>query len=267
MMTDLSIAFSPCPNDTFVFHAMLYHGIDTGNYTFSPHIDDIEALNNAAFKKTYQITKLSFFAYLLLKKNYELLDSGSALGFGCGPLLVMRKESEFSANSRIAIPGNYTTAFLLLKLWNPEVRNIAVTRFDRILPGVQAGEYDAGLIIHEGRFIYPDYGCVKVIDLGEWWEKETNLPIPLGCIAIRKDPETIIHKKQVELLIKNSVIYAKMNRDASRSFVLQHAQELNDKVIGGHIDLYVNDFTVSLGITGQKAIQTLEEMARWKKII
>lgn len=266
-MTELSIAFSPCPNDTFIFHAVLNRGIDTGSYTFSPHIDDVEALNLAAFKKRFQITKLSFYAYLLLKENYEILDSGSALGFGCGPLLVMQKGKRFSADSRIAVPGNYTTAFLLLKLWNPEIKNIVVTRFDRILPGVQSGEYDAGLIIHEGRFIYPEYGCVKVIDLGEWWEKETNLPIPLGCIAIRKDPETIAHKEQVELLIKNSALYAKKNRNASRTFVKQHAQELDDKVIDGHIDLYVNDFSVSLGTTGRKAVETLEEMARWKKII
>lgn len=266
-MTDLSIAFSPCPNDTFIFHAMLHNCTDTGDYAFSPHIDDVEALNNAAFKKTYQITKLSFYAYLLLKEEYELLDSGSALGFGCGPLLVTSKHRNFSSDSRIAIPGNYTTAFLLLKLWHPEIRNIVVTRFDRILPGVQSGEFEAGLIIHEGRFIYSDYGCEKVIDLGEWWEKETNLPIPLGCIAIRKDPGKICHKKQVETLIRNSVLYAKKDRAASRPFVKKHAQELDDKVIDGHIDLYVNDFTVSLGITGEKAVQKLEEMARWKKIL
>lgn len=266
-MTELSIAFSPCPNDTFIFHAMLHNCIDTGDYTFSPHIDDVEALNNAAFKKTFQITKLSFYAYLLLKNDYELLDSGSALGFGCGPLLVIQKAGRFSPDSKIAIPGDYTTAHLLLKLWNPEIKNIVVTRFDRILPGVQNGEYDAGLIIHEGRFIYPDYGCVKVIDLGEWWEKETGLPIPLGCLAIRKDQKTIIHKEQVELLIKNSVIYAKKNRDASRPFIKKYAQEMDDKVIDGHIDLYVNDFTVSLGMTGKKAVQKLEETARWEKII
>ena len=266
-MTEISIAFSPCPNDTFIFHAMLHNCIDTGDYTFSPHIDDVEALNIAAFEKTFQITKLSFYAYLLLKDDYELLDSGSALGFGCGPLLVMQKGKRFSVDSRIAVPGNYTTAFLLLKLWNPEIKNIAVTRFERILPGVQSGEYDAGLIIHEGRFIYPEYGCIKVIDLGEWWEKETKLPIPLGCIAIRKDPGTIGHKKEVELIIRNSALYAKRNRAASRPFVKKHAQELDDKVIDGHIDLYVNDFTASLGITGQRAIQTLEEMARCKKIL
>jgi len=266
-MTEISIAFSPCPNDTFIFHAMLHRAIDTGSYAFSPHIDDVEALNSAAFKKTFQITKLSFYAYLLLKDDYELLDSGSALGFGCGPLLVTRKESTFSPDFRVAIPGSHTTACLLLKLWNPEIRNIVVTRFDRILPGVQSGEYDAGLIIHEGRFSYPEYGCIKVIDLGVWWEKETKLPIPLGCIAIRKDPQTIIHKKEVELIIRNSSLYAKNNRDASRLFVKKHAQELDYGVIDGHIDLYVNDFTVSLGITGQRAVQTLEEMARCKKIL
>jgi len=266
-MTDLSIAFSPCPNDTFIFHAMLHHRIDTGNYTFSPYIDDVEALNNDAFKKRFQVTKLSFYACLLLRGQYEILDSGSALGFGCGPLIVAGKGKLFSAGSRIAIPGNYTTASLLLRLWNPGIKNIIVTRFDRILPGIQSGEYDAGLIIHEGRFIYKNYGCVQVIDLGEWWEKKTGLPIPLGCIAIRKDPQTLIHKEQIELLIKNSVIYAKKHKDDSRAFILQHARELNEEVIDGHINLYVNNYTISLGETGKRAIQTLEEMARWEKIL
>ncbi|RPJ17593.1 MAG: 1,4-dihydroxy-6-naphthoate synthase [Desulfobacteraceae bacterium] len=266
-MTNLSIAFSPCPNDTFIFHAMLHDCIDTGGYTFSPHIDDVEALNNAAFKKRFQITKLSFYAYLLLKDDYEILDSGSALGFGCGPLVVTRKDKIFHTGFRVAIPGDHTTAHLLLKLWNPEIRNIAVTRFDNILPGVRSGEFDAGLIIHEGRFIYPSYDCIKVIDLGEWWEKETSLPIPLGCIAIRKDPATILHKEHIESLIKNSVIYARKNRGASRLFVTKYAQEMDDNVIDGHIDLYVNDFTVSLGMKGENAARKLEEMARWKKII
>ena len=266
-MNKLSIAFSPCPNDTFIFHAMLHRNIDTGGYAFSPHMDDVEALNTAAFEKRFEITKLSFYAYLLLKEDYEILDSGSALGFGCGPLLVVRKDKAFSPAFRVAIPGNYTTAFLLLKLWNPEIKNTTAMRFDRILPGVQSGEYDAGLIIHEGRFICKDYNCDKVIDLGEWWENETNLPIPLGCIAIRKDPETIIHKENIESLIRNSLLYAKNNRAASRSFVREHAQEMDDDVIDGHIGLYVNDFTANLGETGQRAIQTLEEMARWKKIL
>lgn len=266
-MTELSIAFSPCPNDTFIFHAMLHNRIDTFGYTFLPHIDDVETLNIAAFKNTFQITKLSFYAYLLLKKHYTLLSSGAALGFGCGPLLVSGKKNRFSKTSKIAVPGNYTTAFLLLKLWNPEIKNIVVTGFDQILQGIQSGKYDAGLIIHEGRFIYPDYDCIKIIDLGEWWEKETNLPIPLGCMAIRNEPATVSHKSQIELLIKNSIIYAKNNRDDSRSFVLDHAQEMDKKIVDEHINLYVNDFSISLGETGKRAIQALEEMARWKKIL
>jgi 1,4-dihydroxy-6-naphthoate synthase len=266
-MTELSVAFSPCPNDTFIFHAMLHNCIDTGGYQFSSHIDDVEALNNAAFKNRFQISKLSFYVYLMLKDHYEILDSGSALGFGCGPLVVTRKDKTFNSGLRVAIPGYYTTAHLLLKLWNPEIKNIVITRFDKILPGVQSGEFDAGLIIHEGRFIYRNYDCIKVEDLGEWWEKETRLPIPLGCIAIRKDPDTIRHKERIDSFIKHSVIYAKKNRSASRLFVKKHAQEMDDNVIDGHIDLYVNDFTVSLGMTGENALRKLEEMARWKKII
>ncbi len=266
-MTSLSIAFSPCPNDTFIFDAMLHDRIDTLGYNFTPHIDDVETLNIAAFQNTFQITKLSFFAYLLLKKHYTLLDSGAALGFGCGPLLVSGKKSRFSETSEIAIPGNYTTAFLLLKLWNPEIKNIVVTGFDKILPGIKNGEYDAGLIIHEGRFIYPDYDCIKIIDLGQWWEKETKLPIPLGCIAIKNDPATIVHKSQIELLIRNSILHAKNNRDDSLSFIIDHAQEMDRKVVDEHINLYVNDFSISLGEPGRNAINALEEMARWKKIL
>ncbi len=266
-MSSLSIAFSPCPNDTFIFHAMLHNRIDTLGYTFTSHIDDVESLNIAAFKNTFQITKLSFYAYLILKEHYELLDSGAALGFGCGPLLVAGEKTKFSETSKVAIPGDYTTAFLLLKLWNPGIKNIVVTRFEQILPGVQSGEYDAGLIIHEGRFIYPDYDCIKIIDLGQWWESKTNLPIPLGCIAIRKDPDTISHKDQIELLIKNSINHAKLNRDDSHSFVLDHAQEMDRKVVDEHINLYVNDFSVSLGETGNRAIKALEDMAKWKNIL
>jgi len=154
-----------------------------------------------------------------------------------------------------------------LQLWNPEIQNIEVTRFDNILEGVKSGKYDAGLIIHEGRFIYPEYGCKKIIDLGEWWESETGMPIPLGCIAIRKDPATISQKATIESILKKSVQYAFENRDVSREFIKSHAQEMDDQVIDGHIDLYVNDFTLSLGNKGRKAIQILEEMARWKKIL
>ena len=266
-MTTLDIAFSTCPNDTFIFHAMLHDAIDTGNLRFIPHMHDVEDLNQKAFSKTFDVSKLSFYAYLKLRQNYEILDAGSALGYGCGPLLVGRSADLSLPEAKIAVPGEYTTAYLLLKLWRPEIRNVEITRFDNILEKVQIGKYDAGLIIHEGRFIYPEYDCVEIVDLGKWWESETGLPIPLGCIAVRKDRPAIDLKNDIESVLRNSVQYALENRHASREFVKLHAQEMDDRVIDGHIDLYVNNFTVSLGETGEKAIQALEEMARWKKIL
>ncbi len=266
-MTRLDIAFSTCPNDTFVFHAMLHDCIDTGNLRFVPHMYDIEALNRKAFSKTFHISKLSFYAYLKLRQSYEILDAGSALGYGCGPLLVGRTRDLSLPDAKIAVPGEYTTAYLLLRLWHPEIRNLEITRFDNILEGVQIGRYDAGLIIHEGRFIYPEYNCVEIIDLGKWWEDKTSLPIPLGCIAVRKESPYLDLKTDIESVIRRSVEYAFQNRNASREYVKFHAQEMEDPVIDGHIDLYVNNFTRSLGDTGRRAIQTLEERARWQKIL
>ena len=266
-MTSLDITFSTCPNDTFIFHAMLHGCIDTCGLKFIPHMHDVEVLNKKAFLSTFHITKLSFYAYLQLKESYEILNSGSALGYGCGPLLVGRTSDNFTPEAKIAIPGEYTTAYLLLKLWNPEIHNVEAIRFDRILEGVRSGKYEAGLIIHEGRFIYPEYNCKEIVDLGKWWEEETRMPIPLGCIAVRKNRTGISLKNEIESVIRNSVQYALDNRGASRAFLKAHAQELDDKVIDGHIDLYVNNFTLSLGDTGRKAIQALEEMTRRKKIL
>ncbi len=263
---EIKIAFSPCPNDTFIFHAMLHGHIDTGAFRFSAYIADVEDLNQKAFARTFPVTKLSFYAYLLLKDHYTLLDAGSALGYKCGPLLVAKSAPKDFAQARIAIPGTYTTAHLLLKLWRPEIQNVIPTRFDLILPGVQSGEFDAGLIIHEGRFIYPEYNCIKIIDLGEWWESETHLPIPLGCIAIRNDIAGD-HKEKIESILRHSVAYAFENKDASRAFIKSHAQEMDDTVIDSHINLYVNDFSMSLGETGRKAVETLEEMLRCRKIM
>jgi 1,4-dihydroxy-6-naphthoate synthase len=256
-MTRLDIAFSTCPNDTFIFHALLHDCIDTGNLHFVSHMHDVEALNQKAFSKTFHISKLSFYAYLKLRESYEILDAGSALGYGCGPLLVGRSTDLSLSEAKIAVPGEYTTAYLLLRLWHPEIRNIEITRFDNILEGVQIGRYDAGLIIHEGRFIYPEYDCVEIIDLGKWWEDRTSLPIPLGCIALRKESPCIDLKTDIESVIRRSVEYAFQNREASREFVKLHAQEMEDPVIDGHIDLYVNNFTLSLGDIGKKAIQAL----------
>jgi len=264
-MTSLDIGFSPCPNDTFIFHALLHNLVDTGRFKFSSHILDVEELNRLAFEKAFPITKASFYAYLLLKDRYELLDAGSALGYGCGPLVVARKGLGSLEDATIAVPGKYTTAFMLLKLWQPEIKKVKIARFDHILPGITSGNYDAGVIIHEGRFVYREYQCEKLIDLGEWWEHETGLPIPLGCILLRKDMSA--HKKQVEYMLRASIDYAFAHPEKSKNFIKAHAQEMDDNVIADHISLYVNAFTRSLGETGMKSIHTLQEMARCQKIL
>jgi 1,4-dihydroxy-6-naphthoate synthase len=263
----LTLAFSPCPNDTIIFHALLHGLVDTGSYSFSPFIDDVETLNRFAFEGRFDITKLSFFAYFKLKNKYDLLDAGAALGYGCGPLLVGRSQDVPPQNAKIAVPGEFTTAHLLLRLWNSGFKNIVVTRFETIMPGIQSGIYDAGVIIHEGRFVYGSYGCVKIVDLGEWWEAETGLPIPLGCIAIRKDIATRSCKEDIERMIRNSLSFGLADRSVSRDFVKEHSQELDDSVIDEHINLYVNNFSLSLGEKGFKAIAALEDMARQRGIL
>lgn len=274
---ELETGFSPCPNDTFIFDALIHRRIDTAPFVFLPRIMDVEELNERAFAGAYPVTKLSFYAYLLLKDRYCLLDSGAALGYGCGPLLVARESGEIGGHNtnfpiaspaspawlrdaRIAVPGRYTTAYLLLQLWQGGRGNVEFARFDEILPGVASGRYDAGLIIHEGRFVYQNFGCRELIDLGRWWEAETGLPIPLGCIALRRDLAR--HKEAVEALLRQSIEYARRNPRAGSEFIKLHAQELADEVIAAHISLYVNDFTLSLGGKGRRAVEVLEERVR-----
>lgn len=265
----ITFGFSPCPNDTFMFHAMIHSLVNTGDFKFIPYIDDVEALNQRAFqeKNLLQITKMSFYAWMLLKDKYSLLDAGAALGSGCGPLVVAKNPIKNLANAKIAIPGKYTTAYMLLRLWNPEIQNVIVTRFEKILPGIASGKFDAGVIIHEGRFVYQDYDCIKIADLGQWWERETNLPIPLGCIAILKDSDIIGHKEKIEAILKDSVAYAFENRQASKAYIREYSQELGDSVIDRHIHLYVNEYSLSLGGVGRQAIEKLEEMAQCRKIL
>ncbi len=259
---NIDIAFSSCPNDTFVFHAMLNSLVDTRRFSFSVHINDVESLNRDAKNGRYQVTKLSFAAWLRLRDRYELLDSGAALGFGCGPLLVARSNNISLENALVAVPGLDTTANMLFSLRYPHAKNVISVRFDEILPGIRERKFDAGVIIHEGRFIFKDYGCEKIIDLGEWWEEKTGSPIPLGCIAIRRDAETIIHKEAIESIIRDSVRYAFENPLVSREYVKSLAQEMDDGVIDQHIGLYVNEFTITLGEKGREAVKRLEEMSR-----
>ena len=262
-MTSLDLAFSPCPNDTFIFYALLHGRVDTEDLRFRSHLHDVEELNRMAFAGTHDITKLSFHAYLHLRKSHELLDSGSALGFGCGPLLIARSAGVDLARARIAIPGRYTTAYLLLRLWNPAAANVEEARFDTIIEGVQSGRFDAGLVIHEGRFILDRFDCVTLVDLGRWWESETGLPIPLGCIAIRKQGPGYAHKTDIERHIKQSIEYSFASPGESRAYVKEHAKEMDDAVIDSHIGLYVNDFSLSLGAEGRRAVSILEERAQW----
>jgi len=245
-----------------VFHAMMNNLVDTRGLFFSGHIDDVESLNSQAKIGAYQVTKLSFAAWLRLKDKYELLDSGAALGFGCGPLLVAHSHDVSVEDAIIAVPGIDTTANMLLRLRYPHAKNTTIARFDEILPGIRDGRFDAGVIIHEGRFVFKDYGCVQIIDLGEWWEDQTSSPIPLGCIAIRRDAETMVYKEAIESIIRDSVKYAFKNPLASREYVKSLAQEMDNKVIDQHIRLYVNEFTISLGDKGREAVKKLEEMSR-----
>jgi 1,4-dihydroxy-6-naphthoate synthase len=196
---------------------MLNNLVDTHGLSFSVHLDDVETLNRQAKQQVHQVTKLSFAAWLKLKDKYDLLDSGAALGFGCGPLLVARSENISIENAIVAVPGLDTTANMLFDLRYPGAKNKTFVRFDEILPGIREGRLDAGVIIHEGRFVFKDYGCVQIIDLGEWWEHKTSSPIPLGCIAIRIDNETIVHKEAIESIIRDSVKYAFENPMASRN--------------------------------------------------
>lgn len=259
----LRIGFSPCPNDTFVFDALVNGKIDAGNLRFEPFMADVEELNRRAFAGELPITKLSYHALGYLLPHYQLLRSGSALGNNCGPLLVARRAMTRAeiAKALIAIPGNYTTANFLLCIAYPEARHKREVLFSDIEHAVLTGNADCGLIIHENRFTYAERGLVKLCDLGEFWETHTAMPIPLGGIAIQRQLSTAL-KLQVECLLRQSVQYAFDHTDDVMPFVRQHAQTMQDSVMQQHIALYVNDYTLDLGEKGAKAVQTLFEKAQ-----
>ncbi len=255
---ELTLGFSPCPNDTFIFDAMVNNKIDTKGLTFTTQLEDVETLNRWAIQGKLAITKLSFGVYQKVKDQYELLNSGSALGRGCGPLLIAKKDipQEEIKNCKIAIPGENTTANLLFSIAFPEAKNKEVLLFSDIENAVLDGRVDAGVIIHENRFTYQDKGLVKIIDLGEYWESTTGSPIPLGGIFIRKDiPDEI--RQQVDQLIHDSLQYSYKHYPQLSSYVTEHAQEMDEKVMRQHIDLYVNDFSLGLGEAGKAAVDRL----------
>lgn len=264
----LRLGFSPCPNDTFIFDALVHGKVDTEGLSFELFIEDVETLNQRAFRQELDITKLSFHALAQLMPHYALLDAGSALGNGVGPLLVAKvalAEKEIP-QLRIAIPGANTTANLLLSLAFPNAQHRVEMVFSDIEGAVLSGRVDAGLLIHENRFTYQDKGLVKLIDLGEYWEEATEMPIPLGGIAVSRRLDEAV-QKGVNRVLSRSVALALDQPEGTMPYVRQHAQEMDDTVMRQHIDLYVNDYTRSLGHRGQAAVQRLFDFAMARGVI
>lgn len=264
----LTLGFSPCPNDTFIFEALVHGRVDTEGVEFDWFLADVEELNRRALDGSVDITKMSFHAYAHAAENYLLLDSGSALGRNNGPLVVSRHTiyPDELADALIAIPGRYTTANLLFSIFWPEAVRKREYLFSDIPEAVLAGEADAGVIIHETRFTYQAMGLKKVADTGEYWEKLTGMPIPLGGIVVQRKVDEDTAQK-VTRSIRRSLEYAYANPAASLSFIRKNAREIDARVTREHISLYVNDFTLSLGKEGREAVERLFTVAGERKVI
>lgn len=256
-MPQVTFGYSPCPNDTFAFHALTFGLIDTP-IQITPVLLDIEELNRRAHDGAFDLTKMSVGAFAAVGDRYRLLRSGAALGHGVGPLIVTRTPMSLAEAVRgtVAIPGRETTAYRLLRLAAPSLESVVEMRYDQILRAVSSGVVDAGLIIHESRFTYADHGLHKAVDLGDWWEHETNLPVPLAGICARADMDAAT-RAEVERAIRLSVQYAFDHPAASRDYVRANAQEMSDDVCDQHIALYVNAHSLDVGDDGLKAIARL----------
>jgi len=273
----LTLGFSPCPNDTFIFDALIHHKIDTEGLEFDIVYEDVETLNLKAFRGDLAVTKLSYHAFAYAVEDYELLDAGSALGFGVGPMLITKDEelakelqeilssktvlTKALAELRVGYPGKYTTANFLLGLAFPELKNKKELVFSQIEGALLAGDIDLGLIIHENRFTYQEKGLFKVVDLGDYWEKTTNCPIPLGGIVVKRSiPQDI--KEKLNRVLRASVEYAFANPTSGLEFIKSHAQEMSIEVMYKHIELYVNKYSVELGKEGRSAIEIMFKKAQ-----
>lgn len=256
----LSLGFSPCPNDCFMFDAIVHERIDLEGLTFDVRMADVEALNRDACAGGIDVTKLSYHAFAFCAGRYALLDAGSALGRNCGPLLISKRpitrDEAAAGGLRVAIPGRYTTANFLLGLAFPALTDRTELVFSEIEPALVREEFDAGLIIHENRFTYEARGLRKIVDLGEYWESETGLPIPLGGIVVRRTLPIEV-QRTVDRVLRRSVEHAFQNRSTTLPFVRAHAQEMSEEVMFKHIDLYVNPFSLSLGSEGRRAVGEL----------
>jgi 1,4-dihydroxy-6-naphthoate synthase len=266
----ITLGFSPCPNDCFIFDAIVNKRIDLEGLEFDIKMEDVETLNRWAVEGKLDSTKLSFHAYSYLTEMYQLMHAGSALGFNCGPLLISKKDftiEEVKANKlKIAIPGKLTTAHFLFSIAFPNASNKTEMVFSEIENAVLSGEYDAGLIIHENRFTYEQKGLKKIIDLGEFWESLIHAPIPLGGIVIKRDLPLDV-KQKVDRVIRKSVEYAFAHPADSKPFIKEHAQEMDEAVMQKHIDLYVNQYSIDLGELGKKAVDLLMNKAKEMGVI
>lgn len=268
MSHTISLGFSPCPNDTFIFDAMVHHRIDTEGLEFDIQMGDVEELNQKAFANKLDVTKLSYHAFLHLIPMYAVLDSGSALGNQCGPLLICKSNTEHKAldEAIVAIPGAYTTANFLLRYAYPDIKETPEVLFSAIESAVQSNKVDMGVIIHENRFTYAERGFVKIRDLGAYWEEKTGLPIPLGGIMIKRSlpKET---REKFQRVLHRSIQYAFAHPEASKNYVSHHAQEMDPEVMQKHIALYVNNYSLSLGEKGREAINQMYAYAVRKEMI
>ena len=254
----LSLGFSPCPNDTFIFHALVHGRVPCGGLSFRERLEDVETLNRLALTGLLDVSKVSYHLMGRILKDYLLLRPGGALGRGCGPLLVAREPLDPAQlkGKRIALPGQFTTAALLLRLFDPSLTDLVYLPFDRIMGAVADGSVAAGVIIHESRFTFASLGLRQVLDLGQWWEAETGHPIPLGGIAARRSlgQETLL---ALERGLAQSVRYAFDHPGEARPYIRAHSQEMSDEVCDAHIGLYVNGFSQGLGDEGEKAVRLL----------
>jgi 1,4-dihydroxy-6-naphthoate synthase len=258
MMRTLTIGYSPCPNDTFIFYALTHGKVRVPGIEFREQLEDVETLNRLALGGGLDITKISYHALGHLRENYALLRSGGALGRGCGPLIVAKTGTTLDDLKKgfVAIPGKLTTAYLLIRLFDPSIKNVEVMTFDRIMDAVSNGDMTAGLIIHESRFTYPLYKLEKLLDLGEWWERYSGLPIPLGGILGKRTLGRDLLLR-VEKGIQESLRYADAHTDEVMGYCRRYSQEMDESVMRSHIDLYVNTFSMDLAQEGLSAVRRL----------
>jgi 1,4-dihydroxy-6-naphthoate synthase len=261
----LSLGYSPCPNDCFIFYG-LAHGKVADDIAWQISLEDVEALNQLAKQNILDVSKISYHAYAHLMGNYVMLPAGGALGKGVGPLIVTKERLESLSSKRVAIPGGLTTANLLLKLSQPDDINIVILRYDQIMPAVAKGEVDAGLIIHESRFTYPNYGLQKFLDVGEWWESTAGHLLPLGGIIAKRNlgEKTL---QRINTAIKESLEYAYAHPEETKPYIAQHAQEMSEEVRQKHIDLYVNEYSLDVGEAGKAAVLELFKRAEERGFI